>query len=92
MLGGYKLIDLKGVNLIPGANFVTVPGIYNAIESTRKLTIFTNCVLNGVEKNERSVNLGVKDGNFEGLIGIATNGYGLNIVISPEDGVKVVEI
>ncbi len=92
MYGGYKLIDLKGINLIPDASPVEVPGIYDLIESTRKHTIFANYVLDGVEKPERSVNLGVKNGNFEGNIGLDTNANGLNIVISPDDRVKVVTI
>lgn len=92
MYGGYKLIDLKGINLVPDGSPVEVPGIYDLIESTRKHTIFANYVLDGVEKPERVVNLGVNAGNFEGTIGISTDNVGLNIVISPDDRVKVVEI
>ena len=52
--GGYKIINLKGVNVnTPGA---TIAGVYDAIKSTRKPIIVSGLVIGNKEFHDVFVN------------------------------------
>ena len=44
-----QYIDLKNINLTQNGNPVTIKGIFNAINNTRKRVVLTNVKLDGVE-------------------------------------------
>lgn len=79
--GGYKIIDLKGIDLRDGG---TISGIYESIEgSYRKPILLTGIVIDEVEKNDVFVipTLSGYDFVFENI-------YGLDITINDENEIS----
>lgn len=58
MIGGYKIIDLRGINLVTGAEAPPkISGIYDAIESgINKPLMLSGIVINGINKQTTYVN------------------------------------
>lgn len=47
MIGGYKIIDFKGVPIKEYTETkAVIPGIYNRIEESYKMMVVENCVIN----------------------------------------------
>ena len=68
-MGGYKIIDLKDVNLVTDGGGVKIEDIYNAIEeSYRKPLLLSGIVIDGVEKNDRYVAFQHSDSEYHVLI------------------------
>lgn len=63
-MNGYKIIDLKHVNLTDGVA-VTIDGIYEHIESNNKATMLTNIVIDNIEQDSVFVQFVVSNKNFE---------------------------
>lgn len=63
----YKLIDLKGIALSSVA--VTIPGIYEAIESTNKVTVLHHLVIGETELDDSPVLFTVDGQSFTGIVG-----------------------
>lgn len=55
-MGGYQVIDLKDTAFTTGTA-KSVPGIYGLIEGTRKVILFVNIQLDGVEYHDAFVDL-----------------------------------
>lgn len=66
MIGGYKIIDLRGTNLVTGAEAPPkISGIYNAIESgINKPLMLTGIVINGVDKQTAYVKFTHADNTY----------------------------
>lgn len=92
MIGGYSLIDFKRINLTTNGSAVKIPGIYDNIEGTKKATMGCNIVLDGVEKNNRYIVFGVKNGNFVGSFGYDEDGNICTVTVTSEDMVSVVGV
>lgn len=81
MLGGYKLINLKGVDV--GAAGKTIAGIYEAIESTNKATLITGLVIGGTEFNDLFVPFKSEASTFVGKVQLGNSV--LTITVSSND-------
>ncbi len=68
MDGGYKIIDLKDVNLITGTPTI-IPGIHESIENNyRKAILISGVVIDGVEKADRFVAFENSGGDYIGIL------------------------
>lgn len=85
--GGYKIIDFGGVALTSGTE-ATIPGVYDAIESTNKRTVVSGLVVGGTEYNDMEVNFVVSSGDFVGVVTTPDSGS-ISFVIASDDGVTV---
>lgn len=82
--GGYKIIDLADVNLITGAEAITIRGIYEDIEHNfRKSLKLSGITIDGVEKNDADITVTVEAGDFK------INVYGKEITINADDEVAI---
>lgn len=64
--GGYKIIDLKDVNLITDEAAVKIDGIYEAIEGNyRKPLLVSGLTIDGVEKADFFAIATISDSSFE---------------------------
>ena len=65
MIGGYQIIDLKGVDLYgtEGAG-VTITGLYDKIKGSRKPILLENLVVNEVQYKNTFVIFTTVNGNF----------------------------
>lgn len=90
MKGGYKILDLKGHNFTVGGAKIKIDDIYNAVEASYgKLLVIENYLIAGVEKNARTLQIGVDNGAFVSIVGLdATLSYGLYIKIEADDNVS----
>ena len=78
--GGYKIIDLKNVELNDDA--VTIDGIYEAIEGNyKKALLLTGLCIDGVEYAGAFTTASVDDGNYIMMV------YGYTITITDDDEV-----
>lgn len=92
MLGGYMLIDLKGVDLTVDGESKKVEGLYARLEGNYgKVLVFGHLKIDGVEKPERVVSLGLNGTTYEGNAGINSDGNGLFIHITQDDMVSLTE-
>lgn len=82
--GGYQIIDLRDVNHQIGIGQVH-EGIYDKIEGTRKVLLFSGIVIAGTEYHDTFVELSVNESNFEGTL------YGRKISITDTDVVTISE-
>lgn len=96
MLGGYKLIDLKGVTNIIGADssLPTISGIYDAIESARKRIVVSNLVTSDgetvptiTEYNEIEMTRSISSDDF--VLTTATPDGLLTITVNDDDEIAV---
>lgn len=85
--GGYKIINFGGVVFTSGTE-KTVPGIYDAIESTNKRTVVSGLVVGSTEYNDMEVNFVVDTGDFVGIVALPDSGS-ISFVIADDDGVTV---
>ena len=85
--GGYKIIDFKGVPFTSGTE-KTINGIYDAIESTNKVTLVSGLVIGSTEYDDMFVPFNVNGTDFEGLITFA-DGSTVEIDVADNDGVTV---
>lgn len=85
--GGYKIIDLEGTALTSGTE-ATIPGVYDAVESTNKRTVVSGLVVGGEEYNDMEVNFVVSSGDFVGTVTLPDSGS-ISFVIASDDGVTV---
>lgn len=85
--GGYRIIDFKDIPITSGTE-VTIPGIYEAIESTNKRTVVSGLVLGGTEYDDMNVVFSVSSTSFIGCVFLdaATT---ISFVIADDDGVTV---
>lgn len=81
MLGGYKLINLRGID-VSGVG-KTIDGIYEAIEGTNKATLITGLVIGSEELDDLFVPFRSESTSFVGkvMLGTAT----LTITVSSEN-------
>lgn len=90
MIGGYQIIDLKGTNFTVDVAS-KVEGIYSLLEGTKKVKLFENFSIAGVEKDARFV-VGrfAQDANyFVGGFGYSEDGDVMSIEITSEDMVTI---
>lgn len=80
--GGYQIIDLKHKKLVAASN-ISLPGIYNRIESTTKPLLLSNINVNGVEKHDSFITPTISGTNYVITI------YGLKLTIASSDIVTV---
>lgn len=82
MKGGYQTIDFGDIN-ITSENSVTIPGIYESIEGTRKSLLIEGVTLEGVEKRSVFVECESGDGNC------TFSAYGKTFTVTPDDKVTI---
>lgn len=87
MTGGYKILDLQGKDFTVGQP-KEVPGIYEAVESSRKAFMLSNYSVDGVEQNDRFVSLDLVGTSYQSLGNVFTESY---ISITKNDMVTIVE-
>lgn len=81
--GGYKIIDLKDVNLVTDTK-VKVNGVYNSIENSyRKPLLISGINLNGVEKNDIFITPNISGENY------TFQAYGFNFTVLSEDTIEI---
>ena len=86
MNGGYKIIDLKDKNFIIGGSGITVPGIYEKIESNnRKVILLSGITISDVEKPDRFVTFGIESGDYVAVISISGYADVLKITVTSDD-------
>lgn len=85
MSGGYKVISFHNTNLeSSNTDGVTISGIYDSIENSyNKVLLFSDIVIDGVEKNNVFENVTVGDNVFTVTI------YGNTVTITNTDNVKI---
>lgn len=89
MAGGYKIVDLRDINVEVGAEAVTIPGIYNEIESNyRKPVQLTGIMVGGLEKPSVFVSM-YHSGNAYYTKLILDESGEITLEISSEDFVKM---
>lgn len=87
MTGGYKILDLKGTDFTVGQP-TEVPGIYEAVEGSRKAFMLSNYSVGGVEQKDRFVSLDLVGTSYQSLGNVFTDSY---ISIAENDMVTIVE-
>lgn len=92
MVGGYKIIDLKGISITAGGEAVTIAGVYDAIESTNKATLIENLVIGSVEQNARFLTFKVDSGSYVSEETFTVSGTEYTLNISSDDEVSVVAV
>lgn len=91
--GGYKIVDLKDNNFTIGGSAITIPGIYNEIESNhRKAVLLSGIVISGVEKPDRFVTFGVESGDYVAVIAISGSADVLKITVTDDDSVTFANV
>lgn len=85
--GGYKIIDFGGISLISGTK-KTIPGVYDAIESTNKRTVISGLVVGSTEYNDMEVNFVFISGAFVGYVAFPNSGS-ISFSVANDDGVTV---
>lgn len=85
--GGYKIIDFKGTALTSGTE-ATIPGVYEAIESTNKRTIVSGLVVGGTEYDDMPVLFTVDSTSFVSIVTLPDSGS-ISFVVASDDGVTV---
>ena len=90
--GGYKIIDLKDVNITTTAQII--PGIYNRIKETRKVLLFTGLTIKETALSDQFCGITPGDGIY--YIHVSTNlALGtitdVTITINDDDEIKLVE-
>lgn len=85
--GGYKIIDFGGISLISGTK-KTIPGVYDAIESTNKRTVISGLVVGSKEYNDMEVNFVFNSGAFAGEV-VLPNIGSMSFSVANDDGVTV---
>lgn len=69
--GGYKIVDLKGVNFTNGVG-QTIPGIYEKIENSyHKPILLSGLTIAGVERADRFMEFGLDGTTFTGYLVIS---------------------
>lgn len=82
MNGGYKIVDFKDQNITSDAG-ITVVGIYEAVENTRKAILVSGITLDGVEQRDAFVEPTNAENNF------TFTAYGRTFTVTNEDTVSV---
>lgn len=67
--GGYKIIDLKGVDVKSGA---TIEGVYAAVKETLKPIVLAGLNINGTEYKDLFVNFIASGSNYVGKVDTIT--------------------
>lgn len=75
MTGGYQIIDLKNIDIdsAGGINTITVAGVYDLIEATRKPILITGIVIDGIEQHDAFAECKVSGSDF--VLTTATRTY-----------------
>ena len=92
MIGGYKVINLSGVDIATNGVGITVPGIYDAVEGSTKVVLFENFSVDGVDIKPCMVNVVARQTEFTGLLFSALGVGGITsyfITIADEDVITV---
>lgn len=66
-VGGYQIIDLKNINLGDDSevgNGVTIEGVYELIENTRKPILVSGMVVNGIKYHDSFARVRVEGSDF----------------------------
>lgn len=83
--GGYKIIDLGGVNITTAGDAVTIAGIYDAIESTDKAILVSGLTIDNVDYSDV---YGVPiSGDNQYTISV----YGKSLTVTSADAVSIPE-
>lgn len=82
-IGGYQIIDLGNKSLTTTA--VTIDGIYELIEGTRKTILLTGVNIGAVEKHDLFAEVNVSSDDF------VIHAYGGTITITDDDEVTYTE-
>lgn len=89
-IGGYKIVDLHDVNLVTGANAVTIKGVHEAIESNhRKPILLSGLVVDGVEKASQYVVFTNASGTYATKLFDNASGKQLSITVNAADAVQL---
>lgn len=89
-IGGYKIIDLHDINLVPDADAVTIKGVHEAIESNhRKPLLLSGLVVGGVEKASQYVVFTNAAGTYSAKLFDNASGKELSITVSAADAVQI---
>lgn len=84
--GGYKIIDLKGVNHTPSVGMLH-NDIYDKIESTNKNILISGLVCDGIEYNDFYINFKVTGSSYVGRAILGNTS--INITITDTDVVTI---
>lgn len=89
--GGYRMVDLHGVDIIPDAETAaTVPGTYAAIEGAhRKAILITGFVVDGVEQHDHFLNFWLDDGVYTAMYRLDEDGKHVFLTINDDDEVEL---
>lgn len=82
MNGGYKIVDFQDKNITSDAG-ITLVGIYESVESTRKAILVSGLTLDGVEQRDVFVNPVNGENNF------TFSAYGRTFTVTSEDAITV---
>lgn len=61
-MGGYQIINLHNIPL--SNTVVNIQGIYDLIESTRKVILLSNINIDGIEYHDTFINITVDNSNY----------------------------
>lgn len=80
--GGYQIIDLLETDFTSGSG-VTISGVYDKIEGTRKQLLISGFSISGVEQRDQFVNFTNSSGTFTTTVVCYSGNY--TLTISDED-------
>lgn len=91
MVGGYQIIDLKGVKLTSGTakSSPLFTGLYDKIEGTKKRCIITNLVVGNTEYKDFEVLFAVSGQTFIGRH-VYTSTSTITVTIASDDKVTAI--
>lgn len=82
-LGGYQILDLQNVKFVNNTA-QKIKGSYGALQSTKRVTLLSNIVIDGTEYKDTFIEL--KGSTFTGTC------YGYTLTIDNQDNVKFSKI
>lgn len=91
---GYKVIDVKGVNVSSNGAAVTVKGVYDRIESSLKTILLTNILVDGVDIKPTFINVVASGTSYTATLLSALNAETstltvYTIIFDEDDGISV---
>lgn len=94
MEAGYKVIDLKGVEILSNGAAVTVEGVYDRIESSFKTILLTNLIVDGLDIKPTFINVAASGTKYTAtLLAVLDSEAHLftvyTVIFDEDDGVSV---
>ena len=83
-IGGYQIVDLKNTPITAGGSAVTVPGVYDKIEGTRKRIVISGLVIGSTEYPDVTVSPVVSSGDY------VFTAFGYVLTVTADDEVTAV--